>query len=96
MPKEECGVVVDTTGCPKGLSVEEQMAWAVTSKHPMLSESWPTPQHLREAVAFEANADFEELDKEREALMRKWLYTAQGYDSVIVPCCINMAIQNVS
>ena len=71
MPSEKCGVVVDTAGCPTDLSVEEQMAWAVMSKHPMLLESWSTPQHLRDAVAFEANADFEELDKEREALLAK-------------------------
>ena len=71
-------MVVDTTGCPTGLSVEEQMAWAVMSKHPMLSESWTTPQHLRVAVAFVANSDFEKFEKKREILLRKWVYPDHG------------------
>ena len=72
---------MDTLGCPKDLSFDEQVAWARLSAHPQQKETWQVPQAAKDAVAFEAKSDLQDLDASREQLMRKWLHTANQFRS---------------
>ena len=78
---EDVGVVVDTMGCPKNLSIDEQVAWASMAAHPHQAANWQVPQAAKDALLFEAKSDLQELDKSREQLMRKWLHTANQFRS---------------
>ena len=59
--------VIDTTGCPRGLSIQEQLAWGSLVKHPMQNAVWPADDVLQQAVAFECDNEIEKIDEMREA-----------------------------
>ena len=68
--------VDDTRGCPRGLTVQEQIAWSVALKHPLEDFAWPIDSSLAEAVSFECETAVHDIDGQREALVKRWVIEA--------------------
>ena len=68
--------VPDTRGCPRDLSVDEQVTWARVLSHPDLYRKWPVDDDLRNAVEYECNNSVNEIDSEREKLVQSWVKVA--------------------
>ena len=68
--------VPDTVGCPKNLSVMQQVAWAELARHPRQAFELPVSDHLREAINFECSHSASEIDAFRANLVKKWVSKA--------------------
>ena len=73
--------MVDTRACPKGLTLREQLAWAVPLKHPAEMWQWPVSEQMKCAVQFEVEQSPEEIDKMRQQLVEKWIAVASELQS---------------
>ena len=61
--------VIDSAGCPMGLSVQEQVKWARETDHPMMDfPKVDADTHLWEAIAFEMHTDLKEIDNWRKTM----------------------------
>ena len=68
--------MVDTRACPRGLTLREQLAWAVPLQHPAEMWQWPVSEQMRSAVQFEVDKSPEEIDLLRKQLVEKWIRIA--------------------
>ena len=65
--------VIDCADCPVGLSIEEQIAWAMSTSHPMMEfPKVQADQHWWNAIEFETQSTLAELDKWRQAMLDKY------------------------
>ena len=76
MAAVEDSPVIDTAGCPRGLSIKEQLAWGSLARHPLESNQWKVDEKLTEAVRFECDNSVEEIDAFREKVVSRWVARA--------------------
>ena len=65
LPFEDFGL-----GCPKGISIMEQLAWQISHRHPMLQDlSDQLPDLVCQALNFEFGSDPQKVD----AMRSEWM-----------------------
>ena len=69
-------MVDDSSGCPKGLSPDEQLEWSSNLPHRSQRVEWPVNDLLREAMRFEQESQVDDIDEGRNELAKKWIWRA--------------------
>ena len=65
--------VIDTAGCPRALTVPEQLARGSLARHPLQDAKWPVDDWLRQALEYEGATEVEAIDCFREDVIKRWL-----------------------
>ena len=71
----------DASGCPKQLSVKEQVAWSSVLPHAREKSEWPVDKDLISAVQYEIANEPEDIDNMRNELAKRWVQLAASLES---------------
>ena len=83
-------------GCPRGLSVQEQIAWAYLAKHPGENFDWQIESDLQEALDFESTHTAHQIDEFRGRVAKEWINKAASLEGDRAPLLSHLWIPAVS